>query len=570
MAAAAAVTAWGAAARADAYKMSDADVTVVAPGPDRETAKPFKPTWCAKVEPMGAGNGGGLRRTFESWRTYGGLESFGNLAKYLCDSPDDPNVQKMAGYVIQAWMNDTAMSQKDATTSFLARIDIDHWKALAKETCEKWTTTDEDSAEIKETAEAYRGIYGCGGVPGWINRSYPKNLAWYLDRDADIPEVMRAYLVYQGLGDPTKVVPTAPAYGFNLHAYVSWGTDARRLDRARFDKQLAADPGNEYQQIVARETFSTAAAQAKAWQALIAKVGAKDPDLQKILVDVPEKAWTDWVALRAKEAAAFDDGIAFDALANAPSLSPVKGCDGKLRPHVGRALSRLAPVDVKAAETAIMGDPVGGPAMERYILCEAMQKNAPYAAMLYPLYNRSRGHRGPRMAVYLAALDAVSPILADRPKFILGAKDFAPPGYSPIPSRVTGLIGSGNLDSEQKGVVAATKQVGDGVAITFKKESYVDTDWSCTPTSKIYAIHADGRIEYDENCKVAGHHNVDTTPKPVVVPAAYAAGIAKGKLLVFRPDDALKGGDGNPIAMPVAVFDSKAMKKLEAVWGFAL
>jgi hypothetical protein len=564
-----AAVALAAPAHADAYQMHERDLTVVPAAPGRDTAEPFKPTWCAKVKAPGARNAGPMRRTLESWMQYGGDESPGKLAEYLCDAPDDPNVQKTAAAAIQVWMNWSGLDQKQATASFLARIDLERWHALRDETCARFASTDEDSEEVAATRHAYRAIYGCPKEPpSWLRKVYPKNLAFFIDRDADIPELLRAYLVFHGLGDAAKVKPDD---GFNLKAYALWGTDARRLDAGKLDQQIAADAGNDYQQWVARETFAAALAAAKQWEALVGGIGGKDPDMKRLLVDVPEAAWVAWVALRDKHAQVFADGAAFEQLANSPSLSAVKGCDATLRPHVEKLLQRLARGSEKDTREAVMSDPVGGPLMERYVLCEAMLKNKSYAASLYPLFDSTRGHRGPRMAVHIAALDALSEILADRPKFLVQPAMMGAPGHSTIRYRVSNLGGSAT-NGEAKGVVASTKAVEDGVLVTFKKESYREQDWDCKPNNRIYAIRADGTVVYDEDCKPAGSHEVDITPKPVVIPKRLAAGIAKGKLLVFRADSRTpsKGDAGTFIADPSAVFDSKAMKKLEAVWGFAL
>jgi hypothetical protein len=82
----------------------------------------------------------------------------------------------------------------------------------------------------------------------------------------------------------------------------------------------------------------------------------------------------DWEALRAREAAVFDEGDAFERDANAPSLSAVKGCGARLRPNLVRLLKAQKTADVAALPEAINADPVAGPAFERCVLCIAMDK----------------------------------------------------------------------------------------------------------------------------------------------------------------------------------------------------
>ncbi|MBK9033172.1 MAG: hypothetical protein IPL61_18190 [Myxococcales bacterium] len=551
------------------YQMRDEDVRTLDAAPFRPTAKAFKPTWCGKV-PASGGSPGALGRTAESWFKYGGEDAIPQLLGYLCDAPDDPNVQKQAGYVLQAWMNWSGLSQDEAVASMLMRADLDGWKKLKEATCAPLVDGPEASAEQKEYTKAYRYIYGCTGTPAWLGRSGSfTNLVWYLDREADAPDLLRSFVAISRLGKTELAKPSDLGGPTSLGMYAVYGPDARRLDRARLDQQVGG--GNAYATWVARETLALAQAETKGWDKMVADASAKDPDLKRVLVDAPEQAWKDWVALRKQEAAAFDAGSAFEDLASSPSKSAAKGCAATLRPHVERLIKGKAGADLKAVTEAIGKDPALVPLFQRYVLCEALEGNVPYATVLYRPLGGLRTYRGPRLAGFSAVVEAVGGVLADREKFVLQLTNINAPAQDPGSDRLARVVNSSTLDSEAQGTITTAKRVADGVLVTFKKESYMVTDWDCKPTGRVYRVRTDGVVEYEENCKRTGQHKVDTTAPSVVIPERLAAGVAKGKFLVFRPDHGSPSAQqGVTIGVPLAVFDAKAMTKLIAAWGFAL
>jgi len=95
-------------------------------------------------------------------------------------------------------------------------------------------------------------------------------------------------------------------------------------------------------------------------------------------------------------------------------------------------------------------------------------------------------------------------------------------------------------------------------------------DWNCKPTGRILRINSNGTIDYEQSCTPAGKTEVVTTPRPIVVAEWLAGGIAPGRLVVhkgIRPG----AGQGDQLGgMPIAVYDSKAQKKLVAFWGIEL
>jgi hypothetical protein len=328
---------------------------------------------------------------------------------------------------------------------------------------------------------------------------------------------------------------------------------------------------NEYAKVIARENMSRARADWRMWQSAVTAATAKDPDIKKVVLDAPAEGWAAWEKLHAADKAVFDEGAEFEKLTNSPSLSAVKGCAAKMRPTMARLLARLKPSDAKAAEEAIMRDPVAGPAFKRYALCAAMEKELPLAETLYYAISKSRGHRGPRVAAYFAAVEAAAAVVADRPKFAVTPSVLVSPAIDPQPEATMDLaVGKASWFIDDDGVVASVKKVPTGVLVTFKKESYMRQDYNCKPTGRILRINPDGRIDYEQSCTPAGKTEVVTTPRAIIVAEHLAGGIAPGRLVVhkgIRPNP----GEGDQLGgMPIAVYDSKAQKKLVALWGIEL
>ena len=554
------------------FTMDDSDVRKVDPGPDRERATPFKPTWCKSVEaPEGSSGAVGRSAGNIVEDRHADDATVAKVASYLCIGPDDATVQKQAGYVVQQWMNFTGLAQPQAIASIAARADAATWTKQREETCARYTVGDEDAEETKAITQANRMFFGCGDDgPVWkYRRGTPDNLMWWMDRNAEPPsEVLRAVWILTQL--PNEVAPASDrAFPYGMLAMIVAGIDATKLDAAKLESEVAG--GNDYAKIIARENLARAKADHKMWQAAVTAAAAKDPDLKKVVLDAPAAGWAAWEALYKAEKATFDEGAEFEKLTNSPSLSAVKGCTQRLRPTLARILKARNPTSPKAAADAVKGDAVAGPTFKRFALCAAMDKEYALAETLDIALMKSRPHRGPRVAAYFAAVEAAAAVVADRPKFAVAPSVLVSPFLDPLP-RATSDLATGKTSwfIDDDGVVASTKKVPGGVLVTFKKESYMRQDWNCKATNRILRINSSGIVEYEQNCTPAGKSEVVTTPRPIVVPEIHAAAIAPGRLVDhkgIRPGE----GQGDQLGgFPVAVYDGKAQKKLLALWGIEL
>jgi hypothetical protein len=538
--------------------------------PGRETAPAMAPSWCGEIAAPNHGRGA-MQRTLSQVVEGGKLYAAAKGAQLLCDHPDRPAWREQTGQLVQVWVNFTGLGVKDAVTALTARANEARWEKERGELCATFAVDEEASDEDREIATAHRELFSCGNGyagPMWSAGGGHAKVEWFLDRGADLPELLRAYLVVKHLRDPDEVKRDDFGFMYAVASYAVFGLDARRLDAARLDQEIAAMP--RYGQVIARETHAVARLRAAGWKAHVDALAAKDETWRQLVVETPEKAFTAWSELRARNADAFDAVDGFEKVAFGPSRSAAKGCAAKLRPLFARAAAAAAAPSPELRDVLerLQGDPLASPIVERRLLCEAMDGDAGVATALYAATDRLRGYRGPRTAAALATLDHLNDVKADREKFPLEAKDL--PRFARDAFRGAALERGKQaiFMDDGKGVVKSVKPVDGGVLVSFKGEAVKETNWDCKRTNRVRRIDASGNVEYWSDCKNLGQVTVTKTPSPVVVPRELDAGIAAGRYMTWKVDIQLAGAVRK--GTPVAVYDSPAQKKLVALYGVSL
>jgi len=202
--------------------------------------------------------------------------------------------------------------------------------------------------------------------------------------------------------------------------------------------------------------------------------------------------------------------------------------------------------------------------------CARVDGGGPWAEKLFQIHGELRIARGPRLAAYYAAFDALSKILADRSKFAIAHKDlyFVKTNYLyhaamkvPVKTEGAGITNSG------KGIVKTAKRSGKGVQVAFVPDKHKEMSYECTPTAQIISFRPDGAPNYYQNCKAAGMVTIDNTAKPIVVPAEWASGIAAGAVVEF---DAEYKDSPSRVAIPKTVYSDKTKTKLVNYLGMSL
>ena len=98
-------------------------------------------------------------------------------------------------------------------------------------------------------------------------------------------------------------------------------------------------------------------------------------------------------------------------------------------------------------------------------------------------------------------------------------------------------VGSGREPRSFK--VASRRKSGNSVKVTFPIERYTDyEEYACRRTNRVYRIHSDGRVEYDENCKERKVTRTRKLHDPISIPAREGKRLRKNDVIVF----VLRGG----------------------------
>jgi hypothetical protein len=92
----------------------------------------------------------------------------------------------------------------------------------------------------------------------------------------------------------------------------------------------------------------------------------------------------------------------------------------------------------------------------------------------------------------------------------------------------------GEPPRRESGVVRSIKKDGDDAVITFattKIKTY--EHYGCVKTKRVERIHSDGKVQYEENCKVRDKIVESPGPKPVTLPASELSQVRAGDLVSF-------------------------------------
>jgi hypothetical protein len=111
----------------------------------------------------------------------------------------------------------------------------------------------------------------------------------------------------------------------------------------------------------------------------------------------------------------------------------VKGCWATLKPDFVKVLKGL-PHATEFEVQASLNEPIAALLLSRLAACAAVELDPAYANRLVSIARDVRPARGPRSAAYFSALSALGPILADRPKFPIEARDLVYGGEGTVQS----------------------------------------------------------------------------------------------------------------------------------------
>lgn len=549
--------------------------------PTRDTVVAGRPDWCAGYQ-------GTRDMSTDDWiaetdrmLTQGGFsdQNLGEIAAAACAKPDDKAMQKKVAGWRQRYLNVTGLTDKQdrEAMKFRAANPGDAWDTAQAAFCDqpafKGTmqaqdaTTQDDLSEIEREQSMIEPLKAAGGCRGaaLARSAMSHDWRWWIDgHTAPSSEVARVMNVLAALDTSwtAEMIPDLDDKRVML-AYAVVGPDARRMDRAKFEQEIAAAPYTEIARIHAREAFARAKALA---DYMLWAYGAKakaDPTLKALLFDAGEAGWTGWEKDYATWQPAMDAAAAYEATFYGDDQRAKKGCSSALHANLARFVA-AGKVTTGEDASKLLRTPVGYVLAETLLACDVREELWQQAARDAEMFRVQRVQRGPRLAAWWAVFDALQQIDADHARYPIQLTDLGLPPKSPLVAQVSGAWANKlSLDTDATGEIKAVTKSDGGVLVTFKRVTYQEVEDTCTQTNRIDGIDGNGAFIYHQSCTITGHHTVDATPEPVLVPADLAAGLRPGQLATFNRDrpDGAKYFHG----LPTEVWTDKNKKTL-VVW----
>jgi hypothetical protein len=339
--------------------------------------------------------------------------------------------------------------------------------------------------------------------------------------------------------------------------------DGRRLNPAAFEKDLASLSWTPLAQTVARSRFARARAVSAHLEAAFRARAAKDPDLQRLLFDAPEGAWTKWEADYATWKTEVDAAVAYENTLFGNSNKAMMGCQPALRTNWRKYAAARNATTPEAAEL-LWSEPIGYVLALANAACEDREGNWWTAGQAYEKLKFARSQRGPRIAGYWAVFDALVDIRADKSSWVFELSDFGKGVHSPYRQRMDydwnehESVGDGE---PEEGEISSVKPSPEGVLVTFKTVKITYDKRACESTGKLWGFGPNGEAIYHQSCKTVGKTTATISPAPMLVPAEAGDKLAVGQLGRFALGEPAKGTTMRR-GFPIEIYGDKTKKKL--------
>jgi hypothetical protein len=561
-------------ARHDERRRTVSKVIAIEAAPGVARVGPRKPDWCDAIPEATRANAYADNATRSMQEIADGRGYWGQtqgVLLYLCASPDDAKVQEQAGHLVQLWVNETRVAPEQLTPFFRAFATGEAYEDAVGEACRAVPHASGEASPREKIVQAVaRATLGCGnrGLPYWLSPQQMQSagFGWEVDLGAvPVSELVRSYLVLSCLVDRD-----GPPETDDLVAYAVCGPDARALDTAALEKDIASYP--ELAKSFARQQHGRARRLAARFEEAARAKAAADAAWKSILFDAPTKAWKEWQELYAAHRQVIDAARAYEVVFHGQSRAAARGCWGDAWNRFSAHVAGRRPRTILESKRA-MTEGAGAILLEHAIACGRADGHETLVHPARVLLSSARPVRGPRYAAYQAALDALNEVKKDRPKLDIDPRSLG----SLFLDRSPHATAAGQRDtvdlsgSDPGGVVKSVAPIAGGVQVEFKTERWQEEKQECHDTSKIYAIEPGGRVIYHRACKSLGMEWVENTHHPIKIPAALAAGIRPGAFVRSSvADPAADYTKTASLATPVEVWDSKEKTTLRAYLGVPL
>lgn len=557
------------------YVKKDADELKVEPLPNREKVAPLSPSWCKGAKaPDDLSGLRAIARNITSFSEgrYFSFTSALYAAQAMCITPDNEDVKRLAGALVQSLVNVIGYSAADAVTDLTLRLDEERFAKAKKTLCRELKVSEEAEGLAKAQAAATFFLFGCGeagkvDVALWLDAGGFDREAtvYFLDSGLEVPsETMRFAWLLDSVRNPDELAERP--FRVILHPMIQPDLDG--FDPKKLEQELSQAPfaGNPWAKAVLLESLGRYRTGAADYLAAIAKVTKQDEGWKELLVEAPKRALKDWSARTTQFKDALTRSAGFEATAFGPSRKAAKGCSPTLRKDFGAYLKTVK-ASAKEFSQAVVGDPVGSVLLLRLAACEGAEGNAAFAGLLKASWEEGRAMRGARFAAMYGAIEALGEVKKDRPKFPLDPSLARVPTNTELLRRFEDSIESMPVKSygpEATGsVVKSISKQGTDVKVVFITEKFTRPAHDCWDTNKIMGINSDGTIRYYRNCTFGKRTETITLHlEDAVFPADLAAGI--------KPGTWVDVSRSSRSAMPLAVYADKSQQKLVAWRGFGL
>ncbi|MGN6106280.1 MAG: hypothetical protein ACTHU0_14320 [Kofleriaceae bacterium] len=332
---------------------------------------------------------------------------------------------------------------------------------------------------------------------------------------------------------------------------------ATHLDPKKFAAEVAADPRfNRYAALWAKAALTETQQLIGVAQERYKKIGAKQPYFEELLFTAPAKGYSAFMALYNDNKAVMDQAtVLFAGARKVKQLAKHAGCAATFEPLLVKAMAEKHPTNLEGVKLAFRDTFIHYMGLA-FATCEAIDGHDLVASIYGGRLSSEPSPGTPMEAVRAAVLEVMFANADD----IKGVRDMTVQRPAPISGPVT----SPPRTSEAQGVIASVAPKGDMIAVTFKKETWVEQLYNCKETNKIDRIDDRGKIVYRQVCTEAGTKKHELKEAPVVVEKRFAGALKAGRFLEMRVTE------GERIAVPIAVYAAKDKKQLVGYLGFVL
>jgi hypothetical protein len=511
-----------------------------------DTIKPTAPTWCGsyKADPTDTMTG-----YLDQYAKEGLSEQFvETLAKSSCNKPTDPARQQLTAKWRQKVSDYLHLSDAENRDYLAAALD----KSMAEPVRTLCNSMFEASPtlEVKARTKAVGTLLGC---TAWEDAT-----TWWVD-DGPEPDILlraawvRHMLQLDGSRD-TKGIDGP----YSMAAYALASHDVRNLQRGDLVAQLDKMGVTGKAKLAALVAFGEIQSRADEITAYYRDKAKTNPTLAKVLFEVPDAAWAEWMTEAATWKTALDDEREVSEAFWHGSKDVLAKCSTKMRKHLGDYIvAKHATTQQQALDAAT--DAIGYRLSTAAMLCDAATGEMTAFAIQKAL-TAAKLRRGPRLHVYHALLALGDTVHGFDPKYL---------GYLDTKAQTQLLGAVPRIDflwSEPKGVIASLVRDKSGnFTVTFKTNRWAEAIWNCVQTHRIEKIESSGQIIYAQDCTPTGKFKTATsTEKPVTVDKAHGDALKVGQFVMFVGNATAKR------AGPVTAYANADQKKLVSIFGLKI